>query len=131
MLQGELATLHEVFVESDGRLTAIAKADAKLETADVEAAIRKTVNVDVAGASKSSWPRSATGCVTTLKSTDAAARAKARTAIEAIDTVAGAIDRRDGTLLVFSKEPCANLETKMKEALRGAGVELEGVRARE
>ena len=131
VLEGELPALREVFVEPDGRLTAIAKNDAKLETAHVEAAIRLRANVDLADASRSTWPRTATRYIAKVKAADAAARTKARAAAESLDTVAGAIDRRDGTLLVVTKEPCTNLEAKLKEALRGAGVELESVRAGE
>src|SRR5262245_65731373 len=57
VLAGELASLREVFVEADGRLTALAKPDAKLEAAEVEAALKRHVNVDVADARRSTWPR--------------------------------------------------------------------------
>jgi len=133
VLKNQLPSLRDVFVEFDGRLTALAKDDAKLEAADVESALRANVNVDVDALEKKSWPKTATAYVATLPASqarEACARGKARVAAESIDTVAGVVTQRDGALLVYTKEPCANLEAKLKQAFHDAGVELETVRTR-
>ena len=59
---------------------------------------------------------------------DAEAHATARAAIERIGNVLAAIPRHDGgSFVVFTREPCANLEARLREALRAAGLELAGI----
>jgi hypothetical protein len=58
----------------------------------------------------------------------AAAPVKARTAIESIGNVLAAIARPDGgSFVVFTREPCANLEARLREALGAAGLELAAI----
>jgi hypothetical protein len=129
VLAKELPQLAEVVIEPDGRLTALVKPDAKFEQAALE---KMLFGSDVTGAVEMrTWPRTATAYVAAIRGAkDAAARAKARAEIEKIDTVAGALERADGSFLVFTKEPCANLAAKMQEALKPAGVEVGKVDAR-
>jgi len=83
------------------------------------------------------WPRTATAYLATVRraadSIDpakAAAVRAARAPIESIDNVLAAIEQRGETWLVFTKEPCTNLEERLRAALKPAGFELAEVHAR-
>jgi hypothetical protein len=128
-LPRELPALGEAFVEPDGRLTALSKKDAQLELQPLAAALAAALarrGLAAEGMETLRWPQGAAGYFAALRAPrDAAARGKARAAIEGIETVLAAIDRGDGgSWVVFTREPCANLEARLREALARAGLEL-------
>jgi len=125
-----LADITDLSVEPDGRLTAQGKADAKLDAAALSSALA-TRGLVAGEVETRAWPRTATAYSATLRGpTDAAAVAKARAAIEAIDNVVAAIACADGPWRIVTREPCANVETRLRAALRAAGFELAEVKPR-
>lgn len=147
-LARELPAAAELLLEPDGRLTARGRPDGKDETQekgeerekDGTAAKLDVASLTAAAARRGlvveegetlAWPRSATTYVATLRAPPAAAaRGTVRDAIEAIESVLAAIERPDGAWLVVTKEPCAELEARLRAALKPAGLALERVAPR-
>lgn len=127
-LPRELPALTEVFLEADGRATLHVREGKSLDEAALAAALAKRQLAAEAFSTKR-WPTSAARKVAVVNGMgDAAAHAAARAAIEGIGNVLAAIPRHDGgSFVVFTREPCANLEARLREALRAAGLELAGV----
>jgi hypothetical protein len=127
-LPRELPALAETFLEPDGRATLLVREGRSLDEAALGAALAKR-RLAAEGFSTKRWPTSAARKVAVVKGmADAAAHAKARAAIEGIGNVLAAIPRNDGgSFVVFTREPCANLEARLREALRAAGLELAGI----
>jgi hypothetical protein len=127
-LPRELPELAESFLEPDGRATLLVREGKALDEATLAAALAKR-RLAAEGFSTKRWPTSAARKVAVVKAMDGvAARSKARAAIEGIGNVLAAIPRHDGgSFVVFTREPCANLEAKLREALRAAGLELTGI----
>lgn len=120
-LPRELPVLTELFVEPDGRATLLVREGKALDEAALKAALAKRQLV-AEGVATKRWPTSAAHKVAGVRG---APLEKARAAIEGIGNVVAAIARRDGvSFVVFTREPCANLEERLREALRAAGLEL-------
>lgn len=123
-LPRELPALHELFVEADGRATLLVREGRSLEEKELTAALARR-RLAAEGLATKRWPASAARKVALVKGPHPE---KARAAIEGIGNVVAAIARRDGaSFVVFTREPCANLEARLGEALRGAGLELAAV----
>jgi len=130
----ELPEAAELLVDLDGRLTIEGKPDAKLEAKALSsrlAALFDKGGLVLNGAENRTWPRSAAVQVATLKvAGDARSKADARAAIEGLDNVLAVVNRVDGLWLVVTREPCTNLEARLRAALTPIGVEVVAVRAR-
>ncbi|HET6165169.1 MAG TPA: hypothetical protein VFG37_15975 [Planctomycetota bacterium] len=127
-LPRELPELTDVFLEPDGRATLLVREGKALDEAALKAALAKR-QLAAEGLATKRWPTSAARKVAVVKGmSGAAVPAKARTAIESIGNVLAAIARPDGgSFVVFTREPCANLEARLREALGAAGLELAGI----
>jgi hypothetical protein len=127
-LPRELPELAEVLLEPDGRATLLVREGKVLDEAALKAALAKR-QLTAEGLATKRWPTSAARKVAVVKGmSGGAAQAKARTAIESISNVLAALARADGgSFVVFTREPCANLEARLREALSAAGLELSGV----
>jgi hypothetical protein len=134
-LPRDLPAISDCFVEPDGRATLLVRDEAKgkVDAASLRAALEKRELV-LAAFEERHWPKSAASYVATVRAADAATRlrASARPAIESIDNVTAALaDRADATrFVVFTTEPCANLEAKLRDALGKAKLELVKLEAR-
>ena len=129
-LTRELPSVAELFVEPDGRLTALLSGDARLEEKALAAAAGKR-GFDVAGFATLSWPRTAAAYVATLRPAQGAGGASPRAALEGIESVLAAIgDSRGETFSIWTREPCENLEARLRAALAGTGRELARVESR-
>src|SRR5262245_14081439 len=130
----ELPEAAELLIEVDGRLTIEGKPDAKLEPKEVSSRLAKLFeksSLVLEGAEGRAWPKSATLYVSTLRDkVDAKAKTNARATIEGLDNVLAAVNRLDGSWLVVTKEPCTNLEARLKSALTPIGVEVVELKAR-
>lgn len=127
-LPRELPELTDLFLEPDGRATLLVREGKSLDEAALKVALAKR-QLAAEDLSTKRWPTSAARKVAVVKEmSGVAAQAKARAAIEAISNVLAAIARRDGgSFVVFTREPCANLEARLREALSAAGLELAGI----
>jgi len=124
-LPRELSAIGELFVEPDGRFTALVKKDAKLEVDKLAAALARR-DLVVEGMEALSWPQSAAGYMVTVRAAaEAGKRDSTRAAIEKIDNVLAAFGDASGqSFVVYTREPCANLEARLRDALRPTGGEL-------
>jgi hypothetical protein len=133
-LARELPDAAELFVEPDGRFTVEGKADVKLEAAALSSILAPRLEKSglvLNGVEARTWPRTATVYLASLKTPiDAASEAKARAAIEGIDSVAAAFARSEGPWLVVTKEPCANVEARLRSVLSPLDVGIAEVRPR-
>jgi len=127
-LPRELPELTDLFLESNGRATLLVREGRSLDEAALKAALAKR-QLAAEDLSTKRWPTSAARKVAVVKEMSGVeAHAKARAAIEGISNVLAAIARPDGgSFMVFTREPCANLESRLREALRAAGLDLAGI----
>jgi hypothetical protein len=130
----EVPEAAELLIEVDGRLTIAGKPDAKLEAKELSTRLTKLLEKNslvLEGAETRAWPKSATLYVSTLRgAVDAKKSANARATIENLDNVLAAVIRLDGSWLVVTREPCSNLEERLRSALKPTGVEVVEIRMR-
>ena len=133
-LPRELPDAAEILVDLDGRLTVEGKPDEKLEAKALSsrlAALLEKSGLVLDGAEDRTWPRSASIQVAELRAAAGAnSKANARATLEALDNVLAAVHRFDGLWLVVTREPCSNLEARLRAALTPIGVEVVAVRPR-